>query len=159
MRALIDSSTLIALAKIGKLNTLRKVFKTVHITTKIQEEIMNYEYPETDVFKEAIGEWIKVVNYEGDTKSLRKYGLDQGETSLFLVAKPDDVFVLDESNARRFAESKGCKFTGLVGLIAAAVKSREITKEDALEILNKLAKSDFRMSAEIYLWAIEKIKD
>lgn len=159
MRVLIDSSTLIALAKIGKLNTLRKVFKTVHITTKIQEEILNHEYPETDVFRAAINEWIKVLSYEGDAKSLRKYGLDQGETSLFLAARPDDRFVLDESNARRFAESKGCKFTGLVGLIVAAAKSRKITKEDALEILNKLVKGDFRMSAEIYLWAIEKIKD
>ncbi|MCL7410437.1 MAG: hypothetical protein P1P69_01600 [Methanosarcinaceae archaeon] len=159
MRVLINSSTLIALAKIGKLNTLRKVFKTVYITTKIQEEILNDECPETDVFMVAIDEWIKVLNYEGDAKSLKKYGLDQGETSLFLAARSDDIFVLDESNARRYAESNGYEFTGLVGFIVAAAKSRMITKEDALEILNKLVKGDFRMSAEIYLWAIENIKD
>ena len=157
MRVLIDSSTLIALAKIGKLDTLRKVFKTVYITTKIHEEILNVDYPEADVFKKATEEWIRVPNYEGDAKSLRKYGLDLGEASLFLAARPDDRFVLDESNARRFAESKGHRFTGLIGLLVAAVKTKKVTKEDALGILNNLTKGDFRISADLYVWATEEI--
>jgi len=158
MRILIDSSTLIALAKIGELNILRKIFTTVYITTKIHEEIQNTDYPETDVFKKATMEWIKVLNYEGDAKSLRKYGLDSGEASLFLAARTDDRFVLDESNARRFAESNGYKFTGLIGLLVAAVKTKKVTKENVLGILNSLTKGDFRISADLYVWATEEIR-
>jgi predicted nucleic acid-binding protein len=66
--------------------------------------------------------------------------------------------VLDEANARRFAESKGLKFTGLLGLIVAAAGAKKITRELALETINKLSSGDFRMSLELYLWAREKIE-
>ena len=40
MRILVDSSTLIALAKIGKLNVLKTVFRQVSITSVIMDEIL-----------------------------------------------------------------------------------------------------------------------
>lgn len=158
MHVLVDSSTLIALAKIGRLNVLENVFGEICITTKIKEEILGTESPETEVFREAIKKWIQVIDYKGDAALLRKYGLDLGEASLFLAARADDRLVLDEANARRFAESKGLKFTGLIGLLAAAVKTNKLTKEKALETLNALAKSDFSISLPLYLWAREKIE-
>ncbi len=158
MRVLVDSSTLIALAKIGKLNVLENVFGEICITIRIKEEILGTESPETEVFKEAIKKWIQVIDYEGDAVELRKYGLDSGEASLFLAASKEDRLVLDEANARRFAESKGLKFTGLIGLLVAAVKTNKLTKEKGLETLNTLAKSDFRISLPLYLWARERIE-
>jgi len=53
---------------------------------------------------------------------------------------------------------KGLKFTGLLGLIIAVAGAKKITKELALETINKLSSGDFRMSLELYLWAREKIK-
>jgi len=158
MRVLVDSSTLIALAKIGKLNVLENVSGEICITTKVKEEILGTISPETEVLKEAINRWIRVINYEGDAVELRKYGLDLGEASLFLAANDEDRLVIDEANAGRFAESKGLKFTGLIGLLVAAVKTNKLTKENGLETLNRLAKSDFRISIELYLWAHERIE-
>jgi uncharacterized protein len=158
MRVLIDSSTLIALAKIGKLNILEVLFKEIFITTVIKEEILREDSPETEVFKDAINRWINIIDYKGETKEFRKYGLDAGEASLFLAAQANDRLVLDEANARRFAESKGLKFTGLLGLIVAAAGAKKITRELALETIKKLSSGDFRMSLELYLWAREKIE-
>ncbi len=158
MRILVDSSTLIALAKIGKLNILEIVFKKVFITTVIMDEILREDYPEKEVFRKAINSWINVIDYKENPEEFRKYGLDAGEASLFLAAEADDRLVLDEANARRFAESKGLKFTGLIGLIVAAVKTKKLTKELALETINRLSLGDFRMSLELYLWASEKIE-
>ena len=158
MRILIDSSTLIALAKIGKLNILEIFFKEIFITAVIKKELLGEDFPETEVFKDAINRWINVIDYKGKPKEFRKYGLDAGEASLFLAAKSNDRLVLDEANARRFAESKGLKFTGLLGLIVAAAGAKKITKELALETINKLSSGDFRMSLELYLWAREKIE-
>jgi len=158
MRIFVDSSTLISLAKIGGLNVLETIFKEIFITTVIKEEILGGEFPEREVFKEALNKWIRVINFEGNVVELRKYGLDSGEASIFLAAEQDDRLVLDEANARRFAESKGLKFTGLIGLLVAAVKTRKLTGEKAMEILNKLAESDFRMNLDIYLWACKEIE-
>ncbi|NJD52900.1 MAG: hypothetical protein FIB07_08550 [Candidatus Methanoperedens sp.] len=158
MRVLIDSSTLIALAKIGKLNILEIIFKEIYITTVIKEEILREDFPETEVFKDAINRWINIIDYKGKPKEFRKYGLDVGEASLFLAAQANDRLILDEANARRFAESKGLKFTGLLGLIVAAAGTKKITRELALETISKLSSGDFRMSLELYLWAREKIE-
>ncbi len=89
---------------------------------------------------------------------LRKYGLDLGEASLFLAAEPDDRLIFDEANARRFAETKGLKFTGLIGLVVAAVRTGKLTNEEAMEIITRLATGDFRISLELYLWAREEIQ-
>lgn len=158
MRVLVDSSTLIALARIGELYLLRTVFKKIFITTAIRQEILKEESPDAEAFKEAINQWIRVIDYKGNPVELRKYGLGSGEASLFLAAQPHDRLIIDEANARRFAESKGLKFTGLIGLIVAAVKTKIITGKDALETINKLATGDFRISPELYLWAREEIE-
>ena len=153
MRVLVDSSTLIALANIGELDIINVIFGKVYITTKIREEILKPDYPETEVLKKALNGWIEVLDYEGEMGALRKYGLDAGEESLFFAAGQDDRLVLDEANARRFAESQGLRFTGLIGLIVAAEKSGKVTRDKALEVLDKLARGDFRISAELYVWA------
>jgi predicted nucleic acid-binding protein len=158
MRILVDSSTLIALARIGKLGVLKTVFENVYITTMIKEEILKEESPDAETFKEAIGQWIHVIEYEGNPVELKKYGMDSGEASLFLAARPDDRLILDETNARRYAEAKGFKFTGLIGLIVAAVRAGKLTKNEGLEIINRLAMGDFRIKLELYLWAQEEIE-
>jgi predicted nucleic acid-binding protein len=158
MRILVDSSTLIALAKIGKLGVLKTVFENVYITTMIKKEILKEESPDAEVFKESIGQWIHVIEYKGNLIELKKYGMDSGEASLFLAAQSKDRLILDETNARRFAEAKGLKFTGLIGLIVAAVRRGKLTKEEGLEVINKLAMGDFRIKLELYLWAQEEIE-
>jgi hypothetical protein len=45
----------------------------------------------------------------------------------------------------------------LIGLLVAAVKTNKIPNERAIEILNKLAKGDFRVSSDIYIWARAEI--
>lgn len=66
MRILIDSSTLIALAKIGELGILKQIFGTIHITTKIKDEILKADSPEEEIIKEALDTWIKVLDFKGD---------------------------------------------------------------------------------------------
>lgn len=158
MRILVDSSTLIALARIGKLDVLKTVFENVYITAMIKKEILKEESPDAEAFKEAIHQWIHVIDYKGNPVELKKYGMDPGEASLFLASQSDDRLILDETNARRFAEAKGLKFTGLIGLIVAAVRAGKLTREEGLEVINKLAMGDFRIKLELYLWAQEEIE-
>ena len=158
MRILVDSSTLIALAKVDELDILKEVFRKVFITTTVKEEVLKGDFPETKVLKAAMDEWIEVINYEGDVSELRKYGLGKGEASLFLAARREDKLVLDEANARMFAEALQLKFTGLIGLLVAAAKTKRLKSEKVMGVLKKLAKSDFRISSDLYLWAQEEIE-
>ncbi|MDP2767294.1 MAG: hypothetical protein Q8O41_07585 [Candidatus Methanoperedens sp.] len=46
----------------------------------------------------------------------------------------------------------------MIGLIVAAVRTGKLTGNEALEVINKLATGDFRISLELYLWAREEIE-
>jgi predicted nucleic acid-binding protein len=80
-----------------------------------------------------------------------------GEASLLLAARCEDRLILDEPSARRFAESMGLRFTGLIGLLVAAVKTKRLEKGEVVDVLNKLARSDFRISSDLLLWAEEEV--
>lgn len=144
--------------RLENLTYFKGIFGTIHITTKIKDKILKADSTEEESIREALHTWIQVLDFEGDPVALRKYGLDIGEASLFLVANSGDRLILDESNARRFAESKALSYTGLIWLLVAAVKTKKIQNEKAIEILNKLTMGDFRLSSKLYVWASEEIR-
>ncbi len=156
MRVFVDSSTIIALSKIGELKFLKDVFSKVYITRSIEKEILTPNLPETEVIKRVLGDWIVTVAVKGNTKQFKKYGLGEGEASLFLTEK-EAMLVIDELNARRLADIEGRTYTGLLGLIVGARESRLIDKEKALAIIDKLSESSFRMSTALYKELIRRI--
>jgi len=85
MRTFIDSSTIIVLSKIGELEFLRKLLDKIFITKAIEKELLHYNYPETDKIKAVIGDWIISVEAKGDIKQYARYGLGEGEATLFFT--------------------------------------------------------------------------
>lgn len=156
MRVFVDSSTIIALAQIGELDLLKKFFEKVYITDIIKKEILNPLYPETEIIENAIDNWIFVVKVDDDLQKYKKYGLDNGEASLFLALdKNKDRLIVDEQNARKLAEIERINFSGVLGIIIAATLEGKIEREKALNIVDKLVKSSFRMSVELYQGVLE----
>jgi predicted nucleic acid-binding protein len=149
MRVFVDSSTMIALARIGELGFLKEMIGEVCITSCIEKEILSPGFPETAAIEKAVGDWILIVPLKGNAGRFRKYGLGEGESSLFL-AENKDILVIDELNARRLAEAEGRPFTGLLGLIVAAAESGSIGKDRARSMVDRLSESSFRMSATLY---------
>ena len=149
MRTFVDSSTIIALSRIGELDFLRKLLDKIYVTKSIEKELLCYRYPETDKIKDAIGDWIESVEIKGDLKQYTRYGLDEGEATLFLTDKKARL-IIDELNARRIADVENRHYTGILGLIVAAVETKKIDKKKAKDIINKLAESDFRMTVGLY---------
>ncbi|MFH0904824.1 MAG: hypothetical protein V1854_06540 [Methanobacteriota archaeon] len=84
----------------------------------------------------------------------------EGEKSILNYAKgrKNVLVILDEAEARALAEEEGIPYTGTIGLIVFAFENGKISMERAVEIVKRLAKSDFRMTVELYDWALEKLK-
>ncbi len=159
MEVLPDSSTIIALAKTDSLDLLKKTFNTICITKEVEGEITSGSFPDIEEIKRGIGKWIKVI--ESRTTRYEEFeGLGDGEKSILNYAKKrkNVLVILDETEARALAEEEGIQYTGTVGLVAFAFENRKIPRERAIEIIKKLAKSDFRMTVELYDWALEKLK-
>ena len=156
MRTFVDASTIIALSKIGELELLRKLLGKIYITKSIERELLRHKFPETDKIREAVGDWIVSVKVKGDTERYVKYGLDEGEATLFLADKKARL-IIDELNARRVADVENREYTGLLGLIVAAVETKKLEKKKAINIINKLAESDFRMTIVLYKSIMNRI--
>lgn len=149
MRVFVDSSTLIALLSIGRLNLLRDLLGEVFVTPEVVEEVLAGDGPQKDIFQEAMSEWVEVVELKGDLERYRGQGLGRGEASVFLSKKRDKL-ILDDRVARSLAQAEGRDYSGLLGLMVAGVKAGRLTKKEAAQVLDELVESDFRVSTMLY---------
>ncbi|MEE8402154.1 MAG: hypothetical protein V3R93_00205 [Candidatus Hydrothermarchaeaceae archaeon] len=159
MEVLPDSSTIIALAKTGSLDLLKKTFDEIWITKEVEKEITSGDFPEIGEIKRGIGGWIKILKTK--TTSYGEFeGIGSGERSILSYARAgkDVLLILDEIEARAIAEGERILYTGTIGLIVFACESRKISKEEAVGIIKRLSRSDFRMTVELYDWALERLK-
>ena len=159
MKVLVDSSILIALAKIGELDFLREHYGRIYITEEIKSEVTDGNRPENIRLKRIVGNWIEVVQDPENDDYSGLNGLDQGDKSILnLAADNEDVLLLlDETEARAVAKAEGLFYTGTLGLIVYLNEIEVISKDKAMKIVKKLANSDFRMTVELYDWALDKI--
>lgn len=147
MRAVSNSSPLIALEKIGKLDLLQKLFSAVIIPPAVASETA----PTV-----TLPPWIKVdrLRWHPDPRTIRP-SLGPGESeaiSLSLELRPGRV-ILDDEPARRLALSLGLQVTGTLGIILAA-KRRGLLPNLKSEMDSLLA-TGFFIGPELYKELLE----
>lgn len=158
-RVLVDASGLIALARIGRLELLGHLLGTVHVTRSVLSEVTEPDEPGADRIERLVeaGD-IRVVEDDEAPEPLLDLGLGPGEASLIAASGPDDHVILDDRNARRAAQARGIRFTGLLGLLVAGVRGGYLDATEGISVLRALARSDFRMTVELYDWARERME-
>jgi predicted nucleic acid-binding protein len=134
-----DTSCLIALSNIGKLDILKALCKTVSITPEIAAE-----------FGEQLPSWIQVVPVK-DSLALQtiRNSLDLGEASAIALAleTANSLLILDDGKARRFAKNLGIEMTGTAGLLITAYEGGFL--DDIHAIIDMLRSRDFRLPRDI----------
>jgi len=133
-----DTSCLVLLEKIDKLNILHKLFGTVFITDIIADE-----------FGTELPEWIQKKEIE-EKKYFRilKTSVDPGEASAIALAiQLNGKLILDDIKARRLASKLSLGFTGTLGVLVEAKKSGYVSS--LKDILLRIKKTNFYMSAEL----------
>lgn len=155
-----NSSPLIWITKIGKLNLLKKFFKTVMIPEAVYDEVVTkgIEAKAQDAFivENAVKEgWIKIRKVKGIRK-LEKFGLHKGEVdALSLADKLKSEVLVDETHARLAAKALNIKPKGTIYILIRALKEKIIDYDEYLDLLRGLVRSGFRMSDELYLEAVK----
>lgn len=115
-----NSTPLINFATINQLDLLRKLFGQIFIPQAVWDEVVikGSRYESAILIKQA--EWIKRKSI-ADKKfcSLLKQELDTGEAEAIVLAieLKADLILLDETEARSFAETLGLNFIGSIGCL------------------------------------------
>jgi predicted nucleic acid-binding protein len=141
-----DTSCLILLDKIEMLNLLHALYEKITITEDILRE-----------FNKEIEDWILIQNPVNHTyQSILEVSLDKGESSAIALAieQKDSLLIIDDYKGRKYAEHLGLKITGTLGILIEAKRNGHI--KSVKEILNKIKKTDFRLSVALEQYTLEK---
>jgi len=155
-RVFFDSSSLIVLAEIGYLELFCNLVPHFTITSTVVKEVTLKQTPIKKIVEELIAEGkirVHVIEISSHSEELQLYynlGLHDGEISLLLAAKKEDVIVFDDLVARAVARAEGFSLTGLLGLLVSLKKAKKLSQKQALSILSAMNKTNFRMTALLY---------
>jgi predicted nucleic acid-binding protein len=118
-----DTSPVLNLARIGRLELLPLLYEQVLIPSAVFEELTASERDLPPAIDLASEPWLMVASAKDQTrvKELRKH-LDVGEAEAIVLAveRRADLLLVDERRGRRTATAAGLTVTGLLGVVAGA---------------------------------------
>lgn len=130
-----DTTPLLTLFKIGRIDILNKLYNSVHIPFAVFEELTrNTEYPEeAEYFRNC--PFLEVhsdLSAERVSLLQRATGLDLGESEAIILAdeKQPSLLLIDESKGRVVAESMKLTITGSIGILFAAYQKKLLTVDE-----------------------------
>lgn len=148
-----NTSPLIALACIGRLNLIRDYCGEVLVPTQVRDELKTESSrPGVETLNKAMADgWIKVSsNIESDLFRALCAELHEGEAAAIALAVSSnaDLLLLDERDARKAAARWDVEVTGAVGILLwAKLNGRIPSLKNDLGQLRKRA--GFRLSPEV----------
>jgi uncharacterized protein len=147
-----DSSPLIALARIGRLNLLASLYERIVIPAEVHHEVTvaGGGLPGSEQVRRAA--WIEVGTGKFPVDpSLEQacQGLGAGERGTILLAKhlQADVTLLDEWKARRVALAAGLSVVGCLGVLEVSVRKGLVSdlRQAYIDLLRQGIRFDLRL--------------
>jgi predicted nucleic acid-binding protein len=156
-----DSTPLIYLAKIGRLNLLRGVFEKIYVPEAVFNEAVTQgkELNMSDAFiiEKAVGIWIIKELVEPKVDAEFRFldtntKLGSGEQEALKLCKQLNAvyFIADDREARSVSRILNIKPIGTCGILIQTFRQASITEGEALQILDDLVKVGFRISSSVY---------
>jgi len=145
-----NSTPLIALSRIGKLELLREYFNELHIPKEVYDEVVTRGGVLCGAMEIKDAEWIKV---EKVTNKIAVESLctdvDKGEAEAIILAKERDaeLLLIDDYAGRELAKRFGLNITGTIGLLLLAAEDKKINLK---ETIDDLISSGFWLSKKEY---------
>ncbi len=160
MKAVANSSVLIALSRIGQLELLSRRFpEGLLIPRAVWREVVEAGKGQPGAAEVAAASWITVYAVKDQNiVSLLRTELDEGEAEAIALGHEQqaEVVLLDEKDARRAARRLGLAVLGTVGVLIWAKRAGLIASlRDQLDVLQTQGK--FRLSAAVYEKALRVV--
>lgn len=149
-----DTTPLITLLKIDRIDLLEIIFKEVIIPKTVYNELISKNYAdEAKTINDS--KFIKVIEYK-DKKKIKdikdNYSLDLGESESIALALSykECTLIVDELKARKVALRMGLKITGSIGIILYSYDKGYINKEEVLSYLETFKLTNRYISDNLY---------
>lgn len=154
-----DTTPIIALIKINRIDLLEKLFDEVLIPEAVFDELTTNSFfaNETAIVKSST--FLKKTSVQ-NKKSLQilqaASGLDDGESQAIILADElkSDVLIIDEKKGRKVAQQLGITITGTIGILIQAHDEGMISSDEIKQYLEQLKNSNIRLSDSLIQQAL-----
>jgi len=166
---IVNSTPLIYLAKINKLNLLNRLWNNIQAPEEVKKECVetgkDRGYIDAYSLQKFFDKYVKVHKLsEEENKKLLKiaeeFNIDLGEAAVIVLAKKKGEIevLMDDSRARRTAKIMGLKPRGTLYVILKAVRQKMLSKQKARELLEELISKNFYISIKVYVSFLEQLE-
>lgn len=156
-RVVVNTTPLIALSEIGKLNILKDMYGEISIPKAVYDEVkLEPAYSEVN----SSLDWINVVDID-DTVYAKMFSarLHAGEVEaiMYAIDTKADLIVLDDKLARKTAKYMGLTVTGTLGVV---IKAKEMGYIEAVRpIMNKLIQNGLYISVDVQKMVLDMVDE
>jgi predicted nucleic acid-binding protein len=145
-----NSTPLIALARIDRLNVLQEMFGDILIPRAVYNEVATDSKKRSGSSEVEQCAWIKAVDIaRSDLLDFLIVTVDAGEAEAIALAREikADLLLIDDKEGRRIADSVGQAITGTIGLLLRYYKGQP---EAFKKSFDELLEQGFRLKNEEY---------
>lgn len=121
------------------------------ITPEVYDEVCKEYHAKACIDDEIECGFITIERYKNTTMFREiHYLLDAGESaSIALAIEKKLPLIIDEKKGRRFAQRQGIEIIGLVGILRFLYVENRLSREEVVQMVEKLNRSDFRVSKRL----------
>jgi len=165
MKAVINASPLIFLAKLGKLQLLSKLFEDVYVPEQVLNEVLRGlegGFKDALQIKDQVEKGkIKKVEVRTQNEKFKTLGLHLGELAVLSYAKEKDIsnVIVDDYSAIKAAKYFGLRPISTPFILLRALKEKDISYADFKDSLDELMDQKYRISPKLYMKILEKARD
>ncbi len=146
-KVIVNSTPIIGLADIGRLDLLRQVYGGIVIPQAVYDEIIS---PNVKKQVEESRSWITVEQIRDDSqKRMYRARLHAGEVEVMILAQEQnaELVILDDNAAKKTAKFLGLNVTGTLGVLLRA--KREGYIEAVAPLMEALARDHFFIDEKV----------
>ncbi len=158
-----DTTPIITLMKLQRLDLLERLFDTVIIPNAVYEELISNSNYLTEAQMVVACPFLKRIEVSDrrSIKILREVvGLDAGESEAIALAEEKNaaLLIIDERKGRRVAKQMELKIIGTIGILLQAFDCEILSKTEILSYAEKLKNSKIRISDTLFELVLAHVK-
>lgn len=155
MIVIADTTPLISLMKIDRLELLKELFEKVYIPEAVYQELTRNTLFRNEAQEIKSCGYIQVMNVD-DKKAVgilrRATGLDAGESEAIVLIEEQqgNLLLMDEMKGRTVAKQMGIKIMGTIGILMIALEKHKIAYTEIVDAVEVLRDSGRHIKKELY---------
>ncbi len=159
-----NATPLIYLAKVGRLELIRKLYPKVYISSEVKKEVVDIgkklKKIDAPVIEKEINKgWIIECKVKGSMDI--PIDIEIGEKTTLILAREKSIksVLIDDKAGRAAARLLDLEPKGTLFILLKSLKNKEIGFDTLIKILEGLIEKGFRLREEVYLRVIREARE